>query len=220
MMQNLIRDIEARIKENSERSEFNEKQERWSEADFYAGKASAFGDVKILIEKTHKENEVNPGVTTIADYYGLESQKSKCIEELHELIEAIESGSRGHTAEEIADVEVMLEQIKYLWDFEATVNQVKAFKIQRQLGRIADGDKPVLSNKTDRVESPRHYKLDGLNLESIDVIKAVLGADGFKKFCRGNTLKYLIRADKKNGSEDLKKARVYLNWEIEYGCDN
>ena len=211
MMQNLIRDIEARIEENSERSQFNEKQERWSEADFYAGKASAFGDVKILIEKTHKENEVNLGVTTIADYYGLESQKSKCIEELHELIEAIESGSRGHTAEEIADVEIMLEQIKYLWDFEATVNQVKAFKIQRQLGRIADGDKPVLSNKT-------HYKLDGLNLESIDVIKAVLGADGFKKFCRGNALKYLIRADKKNGTEDLKKARIYLNWEV--GDDN
>ena len=149
MMQNLIRDIEARIKENSERSEFNEKRERWSEADFYAGKASAFGDVKILIEKTHKENEINPGVIT-----------------------------------------------------------------------IADGDRTVLSNKTDPVKSPKHYKLEGLNLESIDVIKAVLGADGFKKFCRGNALKYLIRADKKNGTEDLKKARVYLNWEIEYGCDN
>ena len=54
IVQNLIRDIEARIEENSERAQFNEKQERWSEADFYAGKASAFGDVKILIEKTHK----------------------------------------------------------------------------------------------------------------------------------------------------------------------
>lgn len=211
-MQNLISDIESRQKESSERAEFSEKQERWSDADFYAGKASAFGEVKILMEKTlQNENEIK----TIADYYGLESQKVKCKEELNELIEAIESGSRGHTAEEIADVEIMLEQIKYLQDFEATVNRVKAFKIQRQLGRIADGDKPILSTKTDNVKSPSHYKLAGLDIESIDVIKAVLGTDGFKKFCRGNALKYLIRADKKNRTEDLKKARVYLNWEID-----
>lgn len=216
-MQNLISDIESRQKENSERAEFSEKQERWSDADFYAGKASAFGEVKILLEKTpQNENEIK----TIADYYGLESQKVKCKEELNELIEAIESGSRGHMSEEIADVEIMLEQIKYLQDFEATVNRVKAFKIQRQLGRIADGDKPILSTKTDNVKSPSHYKLAGLDIESIDVIKAVLGTDGFKKFCRGNALKYLIRADKKNRTEDLKKARVYLNWEIDYGCDN
>ena len=62
--------------------------------------------------------------------------------------------------------------------------------------------------------------LDGLNVEAIDVIKAVLGEDGFKAHCRGCALKYLLRADKKNRTEDLKKARVYLNWEIEYGCDN
>lgn len=68
---------------------------------------------------------------------------------------------------------------------------------------------------SDSVRHPEHYNLDGLKgLESIDVIKAVLGEDGFKKFCRGNTLKYLIRADKKNGLEDLKKAAVYLSWEI------
>lgn len=68
---------------------------------------------------------------------------------------------------------------------------------------------------SDSVKHPEHYRLEGLKgVESIDIIKAVLGAEGFKKFCRGNALKYLIRADKKNGLEDLKKAAVYLNWEI------
>lgn len=68
---------------------------------------------------------------------------------------------------------------------------------------------------SDSVRHPSHYNLDGLKgVESIDIIKAVLGSEGFKKFCRGNALKYLIRADKKNGLEDLKKAAVYLNWEI------
>lgn len=69
---------------------------------------------------------------------------------------------------------------------------------------------------SDNVKHPDHYKLvmNGEEVESIDVIKSVLGEEGFKKFCRGNALKYLIRADKKGGAEDLKKARVYLNWEI------
>lgn len=68
---------------------------------------------------------------------------------------------------------------------------------------------------SDSVRHPSHYRLEGLKgIESIDIIKAVLGAEGFKKFCRGNALKYLIRADRKNGLEDLKKAAVYLNWEI------
>lgn len=31
----------------------------------------------------------------------------------------------------------------------------------------------------------------------------------------GNVIKYVIRADNKGGIEDLKKARVYLDWEIE-----
>lgn len=66
----------------------------------------------------------------------------------------------------------------------------------------------------DRVNHPAHYDLPGLGVESIDVVKAVLGSEGFKKFCRGNALKYLIRADKKGGAEDLQKARVYITWEI------
>lgn len=42
-----------------------------------------------------------------------------------------------------------------------------------------------------------------------------MGSEGFKKFCRGNALKYLIRADRKGGVEDLQKAMVYITWEIE-----
>lgn len=66
----------------------------------------------------------------------------------------------------------------------------------------------------DRVNHPAHYDLPGLGVESIEVIKAVLGPEGFRKFCRGCALKYLIRADKKGGAEDLRKAMVYINWEI------
>ena len=40
----------------------------------------------------------------------------------------------------------------------------------------------------------------------------MLGQEGFKAFCKGNTMKYLIRAEKKNGLEDYKKAYTYLTW--------
>lgn len=66
----------------------------------------------------------------------------------------------------------------------------------------------------DNIKLPSHYKLDGLNVESIDVVKAILGKEGFKSFCHGNALKYLFRCNKKNGLEDLKKAKVYLEWLI------
>lgn len=72
--------------------------------------------------------------------------------------------------------------------------------------------KQQASSSEDNVKSPKHYKLEGLNVESIEVIKSVLGHEGFKAFCKGNTMKYLIRAEKKNGTEDYRKAQTYLNW--------
>ena len=165
---------------------------------------------------------INNDLKYIADHYGLEGQTEKCKEELNELIEALDGSSDTHLAEEIADVEIMISQIKYLRNIpDEQVDVVKKYKIQRQLRRIKDGDGAQrVKSAQDVIKSPSHYMLDGLNVEAIDVIKAVLGEDGFKAHCRGCALKYLLRADKKNRTEDLKKARVYLNWEIEYGCDN
>ena len=75
--------------------------------------------------------------------------------------------------------------------------------------------KGMLEEAIDDVKSPKHYELEGLEpYQSIDVIKSVLKSQ-FKAFCVGNALKYLIRAEKKNGLEDYKKARVYLDWIIE-----
>lgn len=67
----------------------------------------------------------------------------------------------------------------------------------------------------DKIKSPSHYRLEGLNCETIDVVKARLGKEGFKAFCVGNVLKYVLRAEKKNGLEDYKKSRQYLDWIIE-----
>lgn len=61
----------------------------------------------------------------------------------------------------------------------------------------------------DPVDHPSHYNYAGI--ECIDAIKAALGSDGFKDYMMGNVLKYSWRYKYKNGLEDLKKARWYLD---------
>jgi hypothetical protein len=56
--------------------------------------------------------------------------------------------------------------------------------------------------------NPSHYKQGGI--ECIEAMKVALGG-GFLGYLRGNAIKYLWRYDKKNGVEDLKKARWYLD---------
>ena len=69
------------------------------------------------------------------------------------------------------------------------------------------------NKKVDNINNANHYQICGFN--SIEIIKRVLGLKGFVAFCLGNILKYLIRAEKKNGKEDYKKAAKYLEWVIE-----
>lgn len=67
--------------------------------------------------------------------------------------------------------------------------------------------------KEDNISNPKHYKLDGLDIESIDVVKAVLGEEGFINFCLGNILKYAIRAKKKGQFDsDIGKIKTYCEF--------
>ena len=70
-------------------------------------------------------------------------------------------------------------------------------------------------NNTDKINNPSHYK-GKFGLEAIKVVKNfVFGLEGVEGFYWGNTIKYLLRFQKKNGLEDLKKARKNLDWLIE-----
>ena len=70
---------------------------------------------------------------------------------------------------------------------------------------------PVKEDKgNDAVNHPSHYCQDGI--ECIDVIKATTkDLSAFDAFCQGNAMKYLFRWQFKNGAEDLKKARWYID---------
>ena len=61
----------------------------------------------------------------------------------------------------------------------------------------------------DPVNSPDHYKTGGI--ETIDYIEAKLSVDEFKGYLKGNIIKYLSRATKKdNEQQDYQKANWYL----------
>lgn len=63
--------------------------------------------------------------------------------------------------------------------------------------------------KPDPVNRPAHYTSGGI--ECIDAMTAAFGEKTVKDFCLCNAFKYLWRHRNKNGVEDLKKARWYLN---------
>ena len=60
----------------------------------------------------------------------------------------------------------------------------------------------------DAVNHPQHYTSHPSGIECIQVVEHM-------GFCLGNAIKYIWRADMKNGIEDLEKAVWYLNREIE-----
>ena len=65
----------------------------------------------------------------------------------------------------------------------------------------------------ENVNHPSHYTQGGI--ECIAAIKASMPPEGFQDYCKGNVLKYIWRWRDKGGSEDLEKAKVYLEWMIE-----
>lgn len=82
------------------------------------------------------KQEIEQNIQKIADYYGLDNQLNKTIEECAELIQAlVKLESRENTIEEIADVQIMLKQMLYLLDCEKEVEKVMEYKINRQLER-------------------------------------------------------------------------------------
>lgn len=75
------------------------------------------------------------------DAYGKEHQLIICMEEMAELTKELSKNLRGHNnlqeiAEEVADVEIMLEQVKVIFDLKEEVSEAKEAKLLRLQKRI------------------------------------------------------------------------------------
>ena len=98
--------------------------------------------------------EIAEKIKIIAEHYGYEAQSRQCIEEMAELMQAINKlwRSIGHgqlteksfkeclenLTEAMADVEIMLWQMEYLLLSGQEVNQMIEKKLDRQLKRIEE----------------------------------------------------------------------------------
>ena len=64
-------------------------------------------------------------------------------------------------------------------------------------------------NVPDMVNHPQHYTQGGI--ECIDALKAAtVGKRGIEAVCVANVIKYLWRYEEKNGIEDVRKAKWYI----------
>lgn len=66
---------------------------------------------------------------------------------------------------------------------------------------------------SDTINHPKHYNAG--KYECIDVMLETQGTESTMNFCICNAFKYLWRHNGKNGVEDIKKARWYLDAYIE-----
>ena len=100
-----------------------------------------------ILKSESKGEEMKEKIQKIADHYGLQHQLAKSVEELIELVQAIQEysfklGMRDdeisteRVAEEMADVSIMLDQLQYLLECKETVDLYREVKIDRQIGRI------------------------------------------------------------------------------------
>ena len=97
----------------------------------------------MMNEKMWEFFNATDNLKRIADHYGLKHQLSKCKEELYELYGAINDYQEDDSKEnlkaiitEIADVEIMTTQLKYLLDINEEIGAEKLYKLNRQLKRM------------------------------------------------------------------------------------
>lgn len=99
---------------------------------------------------------------------------------------------------------------------EEKAKQYGKIETEPEVAKTSTIDVPVVDGTmNDAVHHPQHYTLPGLTVESVDVIRAVLTPEEFKGWCKGNALKYSLRAGRKDPAkevQDLAKAGVFLSW--------
>lgn len=66
---------------------------------------------------------------------------------------------------------------------------------------------------SDPVKSPAHYIYGGLEVK--EILKRKLTAEEYRGYCKGNVIKYTLRAEHKNGLQDYQKAHEFTAWLIE-----
>ena len=86
----------------------------------------------------------------------------------------------------------------------------KCYNWYKELDLAACENAEAKEPDVDMVNHPSHYTQGGI--ECIDALKAAtVSKTGIEAVCTANAIKYLWRYEEKNGVEDVKKARWYID---------
>lgn len=99
---------------------------------------------------------------------------------------------------------------KWVADVEATDGRTWSIDDNYDFYSLANENEETQKTLDDKVNHPSHYTYG--DIEVVDFIEQV--TKDYKPelaFAIGNAIKYISRANRKNGKEDLDKARWYLN---------
>lgn len=66
--------------------------------------------------------------------------------------------------------------------------------------------------ESDLIDKQDHYTANGI--EPIEIMRQNMTQEEYRGFLLGNIIKYPLRYKRKNGLEDLQKAKTYLTWLI------
>tara|TARA_R110000803_G_scaffold112225_1_gene180602 strand:+ start:54 stop:395 length:342 start_codon:yes stop_codon:yes gene_type:complete len=101
------------------------------------------------------------------------------------------------------------------WDALSKKRRAQARRINEELHTEKQDVKMYIPPK-DAI-NPTHYKDNGI--ECIEYMKERLSTEAFLGYLNGNVIKYTHRWQDKNGLEDLRKARWYLDRLIQEQCN-
>lgn len=107
-------------------------------------------------------------------------------------------------------VQSKLDMDKWVADVEAIDGRTWTIDDSYDFYSLANENEETQKTLDDKVSHPTHYTYG--DIEIIDFIEQV--TKDYKPelaFAIGNAIKYISRANRKNGKEDLDKARWYLN---------
>lgn len=107
-------------------------------------------------------------------------------------------------------VQSKLDMDKWVADVEAIDGRTWTIDDSYDFYSLANENEEPRKTLDDKVNHPSHYAYG--NIETMDFIEQV--TKDYKPelaFAIGNAIKYISRANRKNGKEDLDKARWYLN---------
>ena len=93
------------------------------------GRTSDTSDTRGVLRKIELERR-------IFSHYGERHQKLKLIEEMAELTQAILKGDPKHMAEEMADVQILLDQLRMGMEMDGIIAQFIDMKLARQIARL------------------------------------------------------------------------------------